>query len=97
MNLTETIQKSIEAERGKPRDLTAAEKKARADFVAECRRANPYTQRFFNLTKQLRLALIDAEAATELRDAAMFEGIDDMKANPGLADDAKGSKGNDEG
>ena len=89
MNLTETIQKAIEAET-EPRAQPAAEKKAVADFAAECRKANPYTRRFFNATKQIQLAMVATDVAAELKEAARYEGIDDARANPGLADDEKG-------
>ena len=90
MNLTEHIQKAIEAETT-PREQTAAEKKAVAEFAAECRRANPYTKRFFNATKQIQLAIVATDVAAELKEAAKYEGVDDARANPGLA--AGGGKG----
>lgn len=86
MNLTEEIQKAIEAQIDR-REPTAAEKKAVADFVADCRRANPYTRRFFNCTKQIQLAMVAVGTAAELKDAAKYEGVDERKANPGLADE----------
>ena len=92
MNLTEHIQKAIEAETT-PREQTAAEKKAVAEFAAECRRANPYTKRFFNCTKQIQLSIVATDVAAELKEAARYEGIDDARANPGLAEDkAKADK-----
>ena len=89
MNLTEKIQKADEAETT-PREQTAEEKKAVADFVANCRRANPYTKRFFNCTNQIQLSIVATDVAAELKEAARYEGIDDARANPGLAEDRKG-------
>ena len=89
MNLTETIQTAIEAETAR-REQTDAERKAVADFAAECRKANPYTRRFFNATKQIQLAMVATDVAAELKEAARYEGIDERKANPGLAGDEKG-------
>ena len=89
MNLTETIQKAIEAETTQ-REQTAAEKKAVEDFVSECRKANPYTRCFFNATKQIQLSIVATDVAAELKDAARYEGIDDARANPGLGDGKKG-------
>ena len=91
MNLTETIQAAIEAETTQ-RETTEAEKKAVAEFAAQCRRANPYTRRFFNCTKQIQLAMVDVGTAAELKDAAKYEGVDERKANPGLADEKGGAK-----
>ena len=93
MNLTETIQKAVEAETTQ-REQTAAEKKAVAAFVAQCRRANPYTKRYFNATKQIQLSIVATDVAAELKEAAKYEGVDDVRANPGLADD--GGEGGDE-
>ena len=86
MNLTETIQAAIEAETTQ-RETTEAEKKAVAEFAAQCRRANPYTKRFFNSTKQIQLSIVATDVAAELKEAARYEGIDDARANPGLAED----------
>ena len=59
-------------------------------FVDECRRANPFTKKHFNITKQVRLDMMAHAVAVELKEAAKWEGTDDKKANPGLADAEKG-------
>ena len=69
MNLTEKIQKAVEAETT-PREQTAAEKKAVAEFVANCRRANPYTKRFFNCTNQIQLSIVATDVAARGLDIA---------------------------
>lgn len=59
-------------------------------FVTECCRANPFTKKHFNITKQVRLDMMAPAVAVRLKEAAKWEGIDDKKANPGLADAEKG-------
>lgn len=89
-NLTERIRKDFEL-KNPERKPTDAEKKADAEFVAECRRCNPFTRRYFNLTRQIELKEISPMDADLLKECAKFEGVDEKRANPGLAE-GKGEK-----
>jgi len=88
-NLTEKIRKDLEA-KNPERKLTDAEKKANAAFVSECRMCNPFTKRYFNLTRQIELKAISPDDAAELKECAKYEGVDEKRANPGLAESEGG-------
>lgn len=94
-NLTEKIRKDWEA-KNPERKKTDAEKKEDALFIKQCLCANPYTVKFFNVTRQIELSALAPETAAMLKEAAKWEGVDDLKANPGLAEGKGEKKGSED-